>query len=123
MVQIVREYLGGLVEESPLKDVFAAWTGRLAGARRPPDAETLVVPVPLKLETEAASAQFEAAEKDDFAVTMPSTVSEDPVDAAVDLANQARYLSEDGAGPCTGCAPVESRDEPFHEPVEDHPIP
>jgi hypothetical protein len=50
-------------------------------------------------------------------------VSEDPVDAAVDLANQARYLSEDGAGPCTGCAPVESRDEPFHEPVEDHPIP
>ena len=36
VLQIVCEYLGGLVEESPLKDVFAAWTGRLAGhaARR-----------------------------------------------------------------------------------------
>jgi hypothetical protein len=123
VLQIVREYLGGLVEESPLKDVFAAWTGRLAGARRPPDAETLVVPEPLRLETEAAYAQFEAAGKDDFAVTMPSTVNEDPVDAAVDLVNQARYLSEDGTGPCAGCAPVESRDEPFHEPVEDHPVP
>ena len=123
VVQIVREYLGGLIEESPLKDVFAAWTERLAGAARPPDAGTLVVPQPLELATEALLTQLKEAEKDHFAVTLPSTEHESEVDAAVDLANQARYLSEGGAGPCAGCTPVESRDEPVHEPVEEHPVP
>jgi hypothetical protein len=56
-------------------------------------------------------------------VTLPSTGHESAVDAAVDLANQARYLSEGGSGPCAGCAPVESHDEPGHEPFEEHPIP
>jgi hypothetical protein len=123
VVQIVREYLGGLIEESPLKDTFAAWTARLAGAHRPPDTETLVVPQPLRLETEALIMQFKAEEKDHFATTLPGTEHESPVDAAVDLVNQARYLSEGGAGPCAGCTHVEFHDEPVHEPFEDHPIP
>ena len=124
VVQVVREYLSGLVEESPLKDVFAAWTERLAGAVRSPDAETLVVPEPEKLATEALLAQFKAEENDHFATTLPSTAHEGALDAAVDLANQARYLSEGGSGPCAGCAPFEPRDEPVHEPIiEDHPIP
>ena len=123
VVQIVREYLGGLVEESPLKDVFAAWTERLAGAVRPPDAATLVVPEPAKLATEALCMQFKAEEQNHFATTLPSTEHESAVDAAVDMTNQSRYLSEGGAGPCTGCAPFKPHDEPFHEPIEDHPIP
>jgi hypothetical protein len=123
VVQIVREYLSGLIEESPLKDTFAAWTARLAGALRPPDAETLVVPQPLRLEAEALMTQFKAEEKDHFATTLPSTAHESPVDAAVDLTNQARYLSEGGNGPCTGCSHVEFHDKPVHEPFEDHPIP
>src|SRR5262249_30946681 len=94
VVQIVREYLSGLVEESPLKDAFAAWTERLAGAVRPPDAETLVVPEPAKLATEALLTQLKAEQKNNFATTLPSTEHESPVDAAVDLTNQARYLSE-----------------------------
>jgi hypothetical protein len=127
VVQIVREYLGGLIEESPLKDVFAAWTERLAGALRPPDAAALVVPQPLELETEALFTQLKEAEKDHFATRLPSTGHEGAVAAAVDLANQARYLSEGDTGPCAGCAPDESRDEPGHEPghepVEEHPVP
>ena len=124
VVQVVREYLSGLVEESPLKDVFAAWTERLAGAVRPPDAETLVVPEPEKLVTEALLAQLKAEENDHFATTLPGTAHEGALDAAVDLANQARYLSEGGAGPCAGCARFEPHDEPVHEPViEDHPVP
>jgi hypothetical protein len=127
VVQIVREYLSGLIEESPLKDVFAAWTEHLAGALRPPDAGALVVPQPVQLETEALLTQLKADEQDDFATTLPSTGHESAVDAAVDLANQARYLSEGDAGPCAGCAPDESRDEPghepVHEPVEEHPVP
>jgi hypothetical protein len=124
VVQIVREYLSGLVEESPLKDVFAAWTERLAGAVRPPDAQTLVVPEPEKLATEALLAQVKAEEEDHFATTLPGTAHESAVDAAVDLANQTRYLSEGGSGPCTGCAHFEPHEEPFHEPViEEHPIP
>jgi hypothetical protein len=123
VVQIVREYLGGLIEESPLKDVFAAWTERLAGGVRPPDVPTLVVPQPLKLASEALLTQLNEAEKDHFAATLPSTAHESAVDAAVDMANQTRYLSERGTGPCAGCAPVESRNEPVHEPFEDHPVP
>jgi len=123
VVQIVREYLGGLVEESPLKDVFATWTERLAGAVRPPDAETLVVPEPAKLATEALLTQLKAEEQNNFATTLPSTEHESAVDAAVDMTNQARYLSEGGSGPCAGCARFEPHDEPFHEPIEDHPIP
>lgn len=120
VIQIVREYLSGLVEESPLKDVFAAWAERLAGAARPPDAETLVVPEPEKLATEALLARFRAEEQDHFAATLPGTGHESAVDAAVDLANQARYLSEGGSGPCAGCAPFEPHDEPV---IEDHPVP
>jgi hypothetical protein len=127
VVQIVREYLSGLIEESPLKDVFAAWTERLAGALRPPDAEALVVPQPLELETEALLTQLKEVEKDHFATRLPSTGHESAVATAVDLANQARYLSEGDTGPCAGCAPDESRDEPGHEPghepVEEHPVP
>lgn len=123
VVQIVREYLSGLIEESPLKDVFAAWTERLTGAHRPPDAESLVVPRPVELETEALLARIREDEKDHFAATLPGTGRESAVDAAVDLANQVRYLSEGGTGPCAGCAPVESRDEPFRQPFEDHPVP
>jgi hypothetical protein len=124
VVQIVREYLSGLVEESPLKDAFAAWTGRFAGAVRPPDAATLVVPEPEKLVTEALFAQVKAEEKDHFATILPSTNHESAVDAAVDLANQARYLSEGGSGPCAGCARFEPHDDPVHEPViEEHPVP
>jgi hypothetical protein len=124
VVQIVREYLSGLVEQSPLKDVFAAWTERLAGAVRPPDGETLVVPVPEKLATEALIAQLKAEEKNHFATTLPSTRHESAVDAAVDLANQTRYLSEGGSGPCAGCVKFEPHDEHFHEPViREHPIP
>jgi hypothetical protein len=124
VIQIVREYLSGLVEESPLKDVFAAWTGRLAGAVRPPDAAALVVPEPEKLVTEALFAQFKAEEKDHFTATLPSTGHESAVDAAVDLANQARYLSAGGSGPCAGCARFEPHDDHVHEPViEEHPVP
>jgi hypothetical protein len=82
-----------------------------------------VVPDPEKLATEALFTQFEAEENDHFATTLPSTEWESPVDAAVDLTNQARYLSEGGSGPCAGCTPFESHDEPVHEPIEDHPIP
>jgi hypothetical protein len=124
VVQIVREYLSGLVEESPLKDIFAAWTERLAGAVRPPDAETLAVPVPEVLATEALIAQFKAEAQDHFFTKLPSTEHESAVDAAVDMTNQVRYLSEGGSGPCAGCARSEPHDEHFHEPViEEHPIP
>jgi hypothetical protein len=82
-----------------------------------------VVPEPAKLATEALLTQFKAEEKNHFATTLPSTEHESAVDAAVDLTNRARYLSEGGSGPCAGCAPFEPHDEPFHEPIEEHPIP
>ena len=113
MVQVVREYLSGLVEESPLKDVFAAWTGRLAGAVRPPDAETLVVPEPEKLATEALLAQLKAEEQDHFATTLPNTGPK---------ARSTRQWTwptrpvpvRGGSGPCAGCARFEPHDDHVH---------
>jgi hypothetical protein len=132
--QVVREYLAGLVEDSPLKDTFAAWFKRLPGAQPPPDAAAEVVPVPARLEQAATaelSAAFSAAGAadpvtDPFAVdpALLGAQAEDPLDGAVDLVNQARYAQQD-RGPCTGCTVPGgdggSRDEP-QEPHEEHPF-
>ena len=46
IVQVIKEYLSSLIEDSPLKDVFAAWAGRLAGRGEPPAAAAAVGPRP-----------------------------------------------------------------------------
>jgi hypothetical protein len=130
VTQIVREYLTGLIEDSPLKNTFAAWIERLPGAKPPPAAEAEVIPVPGPLEQAATaelSAQFSAA---DDPVTDPSDPdpalkrarAEDPLDAAVDIINQARY-AQDQSGPCAGCTMPGNADDnqTRDEPPEDHP--
>jgi hypothetical protein len=121
IVQVIKEYLSGLVEDSPLKDVFAAWAGRIAGRSEPPAAAAAVVPDPEQLKRAAEAAT--ASELARTPVTDPAAVSrlsgETGVAAAVALENQVRYLQE-GHGPCDGCA----RPEPpadRHGP-EDHPF-
>jgi len=52
--QILTEYLSGLIENSPLRDRFAAWAERL-GEQAPPSAADLAVPDPTKLEVAATS--------------------------------------------------------------------
>ena len=124
IAQVIKEYLSSLVEESPLRDVFAAWAGRIAGRDEPPGAAEAVVPDPARLKDAAlAAAGREVARTP---VTDPAAVSrlaaETGVTAAVDLANQVRYLQE-GNGPCEGCTrrepPAERRgpdDHPFEPP-------
>jgi hypothetical protein len=113
VVQVVREYLAGLIEDSPLKDTFAAWIGRLPGAKPPPDATAEVVPVPERLE-QAATAQLSAEFTDegsldpvtDMFVPDPALTkaqSEAPLDGSVDIINQARY-AQDQSGACSGCS-------------------
>jgi hypothetical protein len=125
VVQIVREYLMSLVENSPLKDTFAAWAGHLtpeAEDKAPPTAEDIVVPDPAKLENAAVAAtttQLAATP-----VTDPTAVqrilTESAVVAAVNLTNQVRYLQE-GDGPCSGCAqPEPPADQPADH--DDEPV-
>jgi hypothetical protein len=131
VVQIVREYLAGLIEDSPLKDTFAAWIGHLPGAKPPPDAAAEVVPVPDQLEQAATaelSAAFTAAGGAD-PVTDPLATdpalskaqAEDPLAGAVDIINQARY-AQDQSGPCAGCSVPGNRDNnlPGEPPPEEH---
>ncbi len=122
--QIVTEYLSGLIEGSPLKDTFAAWAGRLAGAKTPPDADQVVIPDPRRLEQAALIVLSAHVVIVDPSVTDPAFTqaeAESPVDAAVDLANQSRY-SQEGSGPCVGCvrSPVDP-DNPV-EPPDDHDV-
>jgi hypothetical protein len=131
VVQVVREYLAGLIEDSPLKDTFAAWIERLPGAKPPPDAAAEVVPLPERLERAATaelSAEFTAAGDDDPVtdpfVTDPAlstAQAEDPLDGAVDIINQARYAQEQ-SGHCAECSvPGDSDDNlPGEAPPEDH---
>src|SRR4030081_724071 len=49
IVELMREYLGGLVENSLLKAVLASWVGRLSGAPGPPRAVDILVPDPARL--------------------------------------------------------------------------
>jgi len=123
--QIVREYLSGLIEGSPLKDTFAAWAEHLAGAEAPPGASQAVIPDPEKLEHAAANELSDeiSAEGLQNPIGNPALASvqdESPVDAAVDLTNQARYLQEN-TGPCAGCVrpPAKPKDNPA-EPPDDH---
>jgi hypothetical protein len=131
VVQVVREYLAGLIEDSPLKDTFAAWIERLPGAKPPPDPAAEVVPVPERLERAATaelSAEFTAAGDDDpvadpFATdpALSKAQAEDPLDGAVDIINQARY-AQDQSGHCAECSVPGNSDEnlPGEAPPEDH---
>jgi hypothetical protein len=137
VVQVVREYLAGLIEDSPLKDTFAAWIERLPGAKPPPDPAAEVVPVPERLEQaaeEELSTAFTGAGgedplTDEFATdpALSEAQAEDPLDGAVDIVNQARYAQEQ-SGPCAGCSVPASGDDnlpgdnnrPGDEPPEDH---
>jgi hypothetical protein len=126
VLEIVREYLTGLIEESPIKDWFASWAERLGGAEAPPDAETLVVPDPAKLKNAAYTAlsdEFtEAGLADVFSASvngnaafvgdpaLATALGESPLNAAVDLANQGRYL-EQNSGSCAGCFSVQGDDD------------
>jgi hypothetical protein len=130
--QIVREYLGGLIEDSPLKDVFAAWAERLSGRKAPADADALVVPDPARLEQAAAaelSREYTSLGTGDPVtdplVTDPSYASalkESPIDASVDLANQVRYAQENDGSPCPGCARPENPFDHQDRPIEEHPF-
>jgi hypothetical protein len=126
IIQIIREYLSGLVENSPLTEVFAAWAERLTGNTTPPRADKMVVPDPEQLEQAALTVLTQ--EQTRVQIADPSTP--DPVkartqteasaDAAVDLVNEARYLDEH-TGPCDGCPqPLRPGDEHHHRPG-DHP--
>jgi hypothetical protein len=131
VVQIVREYLSGLIEGSPLKDVFAAWVNRLPGRTPPPEADILVIPDPDLLEQSASDALSEEFTREGLAdpITDPNvvdpaynrTLAESSVAAAVDLMNQVRYLQEH-SGPCAGCVSTEnpSDDEPAEPADEEH---
>lgn len=121
---ILREYLSGLIEFSPLKDTLAAWTERLAGATAPPGAEELIVPDPGRLR-DAAAAQVShqvAAHPVADSLAVTTLLGETGIAGAVDLVNQTRYLQENGSGPCEGCARPESPadhnapGEPLDEP-------
>ena len=124
VVQIIREYLGSLVEQSPLRDLFATWAGRLANRSAPPRAADMVVPDSGRLkDAAAAEVTREIAQTE---VTDPSAardlLNENGITAAVDLINQARYLAED-TGPCDGCARPESPSEEPGPGSGDHPPP
>jgi hypothetical protein len=107
VVQLVAEYLSGLVENGSLREVFAAWIGRMV-RRPPPDVSDAVVPEPTKL-AEAADAALDRQLAKTRVVRIDSDDAlarlrtETGIDAAVDIANQTRYLQED-SGPCHGCA-------------------
>lgn len=133
LLQIVKEYLSGLLEEGPLARAFTAWAERLPGSTRPPDAGTMVVPDPVRLAAAAIKAEVTALIEVPHTVTgLPGTAREpggSPATVAVDLANQIRYLYE-GTGPCAGCAARIPGEEPGHggervpePPPEVHVVP
>ncbi|MFF5874693.1 hypothetical protein ACIQ9M_07565 [Streptomyces californicus] len=107
-VQLVKEYLGGLVEDGPVKTAFHRW-GEGIG-RRPPEGGRLVRIDVSRLTAVAYERTAAAVDRADaglltfygrFGVGVPA--EDASVARAVDLANQHRYVQQ-GTGPCTGCA-------------------
>ncbi|MFJ1784872.1 hypothetical protein ACIOML_11230 [Streptomyces anulatus] len=107
-VQLVKEYLGGLVEDGPVKTVFHRWG---EGIGQPPPEGGRLVRIDVRRLTAVAYERTAAAvERSDaglltfygrFGIGVPAEDSS--LTPAVDLANQHRYLRQ-GTGPCTGCA-------------------
>ncbi|MFF1267470.1 hypothetical protein ACFVZE_16710 [Streptomyces anulatus] len=107
-VQLVKEYLGGLVEDGPVKTVFHRWG---EGIGQPPPEGGRLVRIDVRRLTAVAYERTAAAvERSDaglltfygrFGIGIPAEDSS--LAPAVDLANQHRYLRQ-GTGPCTGCA-------------------
>jgi hypothetical protein len=128
VVGILKEYLRALIEFSPLKDTFAAWTEKLGNDAEPPAAADLVVPDPARLDAAAvAQARQEVANSPvSDPARLKSLIDEGGVAGAVAVANQTRYLQENATGPCDGCAQPDSGssggtdnhpDEPPVDPV------
>lgn len=127
--EVLQEYLAGLLEDSRLKDYLARWVDRYgsSGAVAAPVTD-LVVPDPGQLEDAAASAlevrlrASPPADPKTLADRLASIRRGDPAVAAVDLANQARFLDE-GTGPCTGCVESEQTRQRGVSPEERPPVP
>jgi hypothetical protein len=122
--EIVREYLSGLIEGSRLKDMFAAWTERVPRARRPPDANEIVVPSPGELENAASDVLSSAESATGGDAYHASTENEPPIEAAVDMLGQAQSMEENG-GSCAGCQTPGNQEIPNDQqddPEEDHPV-
>jgi hypothetical protein len=132
---LVRSYLQGLAE-SPIGEVFRNWTRRAAGdsgssAGPAPDAVSLVEPNARLLAIEA-SLQFLQTRLDTKAGASSTAdnrvqqeLQQDPLLAAVDLANQTRFLRT-GTGVCAGCShpgDIHNRfEEPGHEVRPREPV-
>ncbi|MEE1742786.1 hypothetical protein PUR49_40615 [Streptomyces sp. BE147] len=106
-VQLLKEYLGGLVEDGPVKKVFHQY-GEGIG-RPPPDGGRLVRIDVRRLTAVAYDRTRAAVERADagllvfygrFGIGIPA--EDTSLTPVVDLANQHRYLRQ-GTGPCTGC--------------------
>ena len=129
VVQIVREYLSGLIEESPLKDIVAAWYRNIRWRTVPPPADEIVDPDAARLE-KAASAELDrtAPQGRDVTNTLKAIRDELPAIAAVELTNATRYAQEE-TGPCDSicrlAAPPGAPDGPVvnpPEPVDPEPV-
>jgi hypothetical protein len=110
---VVREYLSGLIEGSRLTDAVAAWLRHLPGAAPPPAPDSEVTPDPARLEAAATAtlSQVTTEQGMDDPVTDQNDLNdlaysiaqgEDPLDATVDIVNDARY-AQDPTGPCDSC--------------------
>jgi hypothetical protein len=116
VVQVITEYLAGLIEDSPLKTVFAAWLERLPRGQQPPSADTMVVPDPVGLALAADEQMIRQARADGvippFTDPFPDGTSDAAsVKAAVDLTSQTSHLQHSGT--CSGCIRLPNpRDEP-----------
>ena len=122
---LIRSYLQGLAE-SPIGEAFRTWTRRAAGdsgtpAGPAPDAVALVEPNAhlLAIEASLQYLQTRLDTKAGVSSTADSRVQQelqqDPLLAAVDLANQTRFL-QTGTGVCAGCSHPGDIHNKFEEP-------
>jgi hypothetical protein len=98
VVDMMREYVSGLVEGSPLKDVFASWAKHLPGATIPPSAESIVVPDAERVKREALADLSGGLD----ATVVAAAKAESPLDSAADLIDQT-HVAQTNNGDCAGC--------------------
>ncbi|MFJ9036774.1 hypothetical protein ACIRF8_09330 [Streptomyces sp. NPDC102406] len=108
VVALVKEYLGGMVEDGPVKKLFLRW-GERVGQEQPPDGDRLVRIDVRRLTTVAYERTAAAVARADAGLLafygrfgFGAPAEDTSLTPAVDLANQHRYLRQ-GTGSCSGC--------------------
>jgi hypothetical protein len=131
VAQVAAQYISGLVEDGKVTETFETWLKRVPHGRKPPSADTLLIPDPDNLgnvtrndlDKEATAQGIEVMPAVLPGILLDPSASIDEVDQAIidnaiDSASQAQEIQETGT--CSGCFDSDRNGNSDDDSGDDH---